>query len=69
VPRRGPRRPRAAPSWRRRRLTRAERDHLYRLAGLAPPAGREISDHIPPGIRRMLNRLGDAAAAVFAADW
>jgi transcriptional regulator with XRE-family HTH domain len=50
-------------------LTDAERDHLYRLAGLALPAGREISDHIPPGMRRMLNRLGDAAAAVFAADW
>jgi transcriptional regulator with XRE-family HTH domain len=50
-------------------LTDAERDHLYRLAGLAPPASGEISDHIPPGLRRMLNRLGDAAAAVFAADW
>lgn len=50
-------------------LTDAERDHLYRLAGLAPPAGGEISDHIPPGLRRVLNRLGDAAAAVFAADW
>src|SRR6185437_12013257 len=50
-------------------LTGAERDHLYRLAGLAPPASGEISDHIPPGMRRMLNRLGDAAAAVFAADW
>ncbi|MGW6530840.1 helix-turn-helix transcriptional regulator [Streptomyces venezuelae] len=50
-------------------LTDAERDHLYRLAGLAPPADGEISDHIPPGLYRMLNRLGDAAAAVFAADW
>jgi len=50
-------------------LTDAERDHLYRLAGLAPPASGEISDHIPPGLRRVLNRLGDAAAAVFAADW
>jgi len=50
-------------------LTDAERDHLYRLAGLAPPASVEISDHVPPGMRRMLNRLGDAAAAVFAADW
>ena len=50
-------------------LTDAERDHLCRLAGLAPPAGGEISDHIPPGLRRMLNRLGDAAVAVFAADW
>jgi transcriptional regulator with XRE-family HTH domain len=50
-------------------LTDAERDHLYRLAGLATPSSDEISDHIPPGMRRMLNRLGDAAAAVFAADW
>ncbi|MFI0444070.1 helix-turn-helix transcriptional regulator [Actinomadura sp. 6N118] len=52
------------------RLTDPERDHLYRLAGLVPPSGTEISDHIPPGLRRVLNRLGDAAAAaVFAADW
>jgi transcriptional regulator with XRE-family HTH domain len=50
-------------------LTNAERDHLYRLAGLVPPADGEISDHIPPGIHRVLNRLGDAAVAVFAADW
>jgi MmyB-like transcription regulator ligand binding domain len=50
-------------------LTDAERDLFYRLAGLAPPPGGEISDHIPPGLQRLLNRLGDAAAAVFAADW
>ncbi|MDN5854246.1 MAG: helix-turn-helix transcriptional regulator [Actinomycetia bacterium] len=51
-------------------LTEAERDHLYRLAGLAPPTADEISDHILPGLRRVLNRLGDGAAtAVFAADW
>jgi transcriptional regulator with XRE-family HTH domain len=50
-------------------LTSAERDHLYRLAGLIPPADGEISDHIPPGVHRVLNRLGDAAVAVFAADW
>ncbi|MFD9701157.1 helix-turn-helix transcriptional regulator [Lentzea sp. NPDC059081] len=51
------------------RLTDAERDHLYRLAGLAPPSADEVSDHIPPGLHRMLDRLGDAAVAVFAADW
>lgn len=50
-------------------LSGGERDHLYRLAGLVPPAEGEISDHIPPGLRRVLNRLGDCAAAVFAADW
>jgi transcriptional regulator with XRE-family HTH domain len=50
-------------------LTVAERDHLFRLARQAPPTGGEISDHIPPGLRRVVNRLGDAAVAVFAADW
>ncbi len=47
----------------------AQREHLYRLAHLAPPTDAEISDHIQPGIQRMLSRLGDAAVAVFAADW
>jgi len=51
------------------RLTGAERDHLYRLARLIPPADGDISDHIPPGVHRVLNRLGDTAVAVFAADW
>jgi transcriptional regulator with XRE-family HTH domain len=50
-------------------LTAAERDHLFRLARLVPPAGDQISDHIPPGVHRVVARLGDAAAAVFAADW
>ena len=51
------------------RLDDAERDHLYRLAGVVPPSHAEISDHIPPGLRRLLDRLDDSAAAVFAADW
>jgi transcriptional regulator with XRE-family HTH domain len=51
-------------------LTDSERDHLYRLASLVPPSGGEVSDHIPPGLLRLLNRLGDSVAtAVFAADW
>lgn len=50
-------------------LADTERDHLYRLAGLVPPGSDEISDHIPPGVHRVLNRLGDTAVAVFAADW
>jgi transcriptional regulator with XRE-family HTH domain len=50
-------------------VTGDERDHLYRLAGLAPPAAGALSDHIPPGVQRLLTRVGDAAAAVFAADW
>jgi len=50
-------------------LTAAERDHLFRLAHLAPPADDQIADHIPPGVQRVVGRLGDAAVAVFAADW
>ncbi|GAA2598681.1 helix-turn-helix transcriptional regulator [Winogradskya consettensis] len=51
-------------------LTTTERDHLYRLARIIPPADGRISDHIPPGVHRVITRLGDnAAVAVFAADW
>lgn len=50
-------------------LTREERDHLYRLAGLQPPADHVISDYIPRGLQRVMFRLGDAPVAVFAADW
>ncbi len=50
-------------------LNREERDHLYRLAGLQPPADGMISDHVPPGMQRVIARLADAPVAVFAADW
>ncbi|MEU5256829.1 helix-turn-helix transcriptional regulator [Streptomyces longwoodensis] len=50
-------------------LSSAERDHLYRLARLAPPAPGVIHDHLPPGVQRVLTRLADVPVAVFAADW
>ena len=50
-------------------LSTAERDHLYRLARLVPPTDGAIPDHLPPGVQRVLARLGDVAVAVFAADW
>ncbi|MGP3970008.1 helix-turn-helix transcriptional regulator [Streptomyces sp. 6N223] len=50
-------------------LTHHERGHLYRLASLLPPSDTDVSDHIPPGLHRVLNRLNDTAVAVFAADW
>jgi transcriptional regulator with XRE-family HTH domain len=50
-------------------LSRRERDHLYRLAGLQPPQDGTIADHIPPGMQRVLTRLGETPVAVFAADW
>ncbi|WP_405976023.1 helix-turn-helix transcriptional regulator [Streptomyces sp. NBC_00988] len=50
-------------------LTAVEREHLYRMAGLVPPNGEPIPDHLPSGVHRVLNRLGNVAVAVFAADW
>ncbi len=51
------------------RLTDEERDHLYRVAGVAPPSSRVVSQHIGPGVQRMLDRLGDVPMAVFSAAW
>lgn len=50
-------------------LNTAERDHLYLLAGLQPPAVGRVSDHVPPGVQRLLTRLGEIPVGVFAADW
>ncbi|MFD3589580.1 helix-turn-helix transcriptional regulator [Streptomyces sp. NPDC058683] len=51
------------------RLTGTEREHLHRMAGLAPPDDGPVPDHLPPGVHRVLNRLGDVAVAVFTAHW
>ena len=51
------------------RLSVQERDHLYRLAGLGLPPDDMISDHIPPGVQRVLTRLGETPVSVFTADW
>ncbi len=50
-------------------LTAQERDHLHRLANLVPPTPTTVPDHIPPGVHRLVSRLGEAAVGVFAADW
>jgi transcriptional regulator with XRE-family HTH domain len=51
------------------RLTPGERDHLYRRAGHAPPSRTSICAHVTPGIQRLIDRLGDAAVAVYDAAW
>lgn len=51
------------------RLTDEERDHLYRVAGVAPPAPAVVPQHIGPGVQRMLDRLGDTPLGVFSASW
>jgi transcriptional regulator with XRE-family HTH domain len=43
------------------RLTRDERDHLFRLAGHTPPAPTTRSDHVSPAMLRVLDRLDTPA--------
>ncbi|CAL9639856.1 hypothetical protein SUDANB176_06316 [Streptomyces sp. enrichment culture] len=50
-------------------LSRAERDRLYRSAGLLPPRDGTVGTHVPPGVQRLVARLGDVPIGVFAADW
>jgi transcriptional regulator with XRE-family HTH domain len=50
-------------------LSRTERDYLYVTAGLLPPPDAQIDSHIPPSVQRVVSRLGNAAFAVFRADW
>jgi transcriptional regulator with XRE-family HTH domain len=48
------------------RLTRDERDHLFRLAGHTPPPRALRQDHVAPPLLRVLDRLDDAAALVLS---
>jgi hypothetical protein len=45
-------------------LSLDERDHLFRLAGHAPPPRGEASDHVSPGLLRILDRLSDTPAEI-----
>lgn len=49
-------------------LTDDERDHLFVVAGLLPPSPREVSTHIPPGVQRLIARLGEVPLSVFSAS-
>jgi transcriptional regulator with XRE-family HTH domain len=46
------------------RLTRDERDHLFRLAGHTAPARTTRSDHVSPALMRVLDRLDTPAQVV-----
>lgn len=46
------------------RLTLDERDHLFRLAGHGTPGRVRHTEHVPPGIMRVLDRLEDTPAQV-----
>ena len=46
------------------RLTLDERDHLFRLAGHNAPSRARATDHVSPGLMRVLDRLDDTPAEV-----
>ncbi len=45
-------------------LSLDERDHLFRLAGHNPPSRGSTSEHISPGLLRILDRLADSPAEI-----
>lgn len=45
-------------------LSLAERDHVFRLAGHSPPARGATSEHVSPGLLRIMDRLHDTPAEV-----
>lgn len=49
------------------RLSDAERDHLYRVAGAAVPWPSVLPRHVGPGVQRIVDRLGDLPVAVYSA--
>jgi hypothetical protein len=46
------------------RLTRQERDHMFRLAGYLPPEPGRDTEHVNPGMMRVFAGLRDSAALV-----
>jgi transcriptional regulator with XRE-family HTH domain len=46
------------------RLSPAETDHLFLLAGVAPPDEKLVPRHITPGVMRIVDRLTESAAVV-----
>ncbi|MEV7018230.1 helix-turn-helix transcriptional regulator [Streptomyces sp. NPDC093991] len=51
------------------RLTGTERDHLYLLAGQAPPGTGQVSPHVPPSVQRLLGQLSGSPLSVHDAAW
>jgi transcriptional regulator with XRE-family HTH domain len=51
------------------RLSRTERAHLFRLAGLAPPGPDTVPAFITPSVQRLLDRLTGTPVAVYDATW
>ncbi len=51
------------------RLTVEERDHLYTVAGQAPPRKVAMTSHVPASVQRLVDRLADLPVAVYDPAW
>jgi transcriptional regulator with XRE-family HTH domain len=51
------------------RVSDAERDLIFRLAGHATPGHDVVSSRITPSVQRLLDRLANTPVAVFDATW
>ncbi len=51
------------------RLTIEERDHLYTVAGQAPPRRSAMPAHVPPSVQRLVDRLADLPVSVYDPAW
>ena len=51
------------------RLSGAEREHLFHLAGLVPPGRGTVPGYITPSVQRLLDRLTGTPVGVFDAAW
>jgi len=51
------------------RLTDDERDHLYRVGGVAVPTKTMVPRHVTPGVQHIVDRLGEVPVSVFSAAW
>jgi DNA-binding XRE family transcriptional regulator len=50
-------------------LTTDERDHLYTVAGQAPPRRSAVTAHVPPSVQRLVDRLSELPVAVYDPAW
>jgi transcriptional regulator with XRE-family HTH domain len=48
------------------RLTRDERDYLFRVAGHNPPSAATAASHVAPALLRVLDRLDDTPAMILS---
>ncbi|MCW3819575.1 helix-turn-helix transcriptional regulator [Micromonospora sp. DR5-3] len=51
------------------RLSEAEHDHLFRVAGQASSRTARMNTHVTPGAQRLLDRLTDVPVMVLSASW